>query len=236
MSWKVFVNGQCVQRDKSTILSTIPDKLDHGTIMKLISLLDSVHVCHGYPKKEYIDMASIRKWDFRGKDGKLRALVDASHPVVMKGEVYPSTIRTTECALLSDSPLCSQCRDYGPVLRSTYSRWLGTSSDEVSKFTNNRYLTSPQKGAKLKQLQYKVSSVQKEKKVLEAKIEELTSKHGIEVEPSFHQDLFSIMQDSNGKVEAQFPEGSFRRLFWEQQFQSAKKGAKQMRWHPTLIR
>ena len=36
MSWKVFVNGHCVDRDRSTILY-------HDTVMKLISVLDSAN-------------------------------------------------------------------------------------------------------------------------------------------------------------------------------------------------
>ena len=68
------------------------------------------------------------------------------------------------------------------------------------------------------------------------KIERLTSNSGIEVEPSFHQDLLSIMKDNNGRIAAEFPEGIFHRLFWEQQFQVAMRGPKLMRGHPMLIR
>ena len=154
----------------------------------------------------------------------------------MNGEIYQSTLRTTECSLLSQSPLCSQCRDYGPVLRSIYSQWIGKSRDHVNKFTNNRYLTPSQKDAKLKNLQDRVHQERKERMALEAKIEQLTSRSGVEVDPSFHQDLVSIMEGNNGKIAAEFPEGTFRQLFWEQQLKAAEKGPKQMRWHPTIIR
>jgi hypothetical protein len=50
------------------------------------------------------------------------------------------------------------------------------------------------------------------------KIIELLTSSGL------HQDLLSIMQESNGRVEAQYPEGSFRRLFWEQQIVSKEGG------------
>ena len=76
----------------------------------------------------------------------------------------------------------------------------------------------------------------KEQVALEARIEQLTSRSGVEVDPSLHQDLVSIMEGNNGKIAAEFPEGTFRRFFWEQQFKAAEKGPKQMRWHPTLIR
>lgn len=198
--------------------------------------MDSATVCRGYPQRKYADMASTRKGMFRGKDGEVRARVDASHPVVLEEEVYHSTIRTTDCQVLSPSPLCSKCKEYTPILRTNYSRWLGKSSEEVSKFTNNRYLTSPQKTSKIKQLQVKIAAGRQERAALLEKIEQTASQSGVEVEPDLHQDPLSIMEGHNGKVQEEFAEGSFRRLFWEQQFLSAKKGSKQMRWHPTLIR
>ena len=195
-SWDIFVNGHHIQENNS-ILSDIPGALtDRRTVMQLISRLESAHICHGYPKREYVDMANSRKGVFRDKASEVKARVDATNPVTMRGEVYQSTIRTVDCALLTESPLCSKCREYGPVLRSTFSRWsekAKNDSVEASKFTNNRYLTSPQKSTKLKQLQDRVSQGRREISVLLEKIRRLTSSSGIELEPSFHQDLLSIM-------------------------------------------
>ena len=230
------MNGHHVERGSSTILSSFPHFLDHGTVMRLISKLESAHICRGYPRKEFVDMANARGGVIRRVNGEARAHVDSLHPVAMNGEIYQSTLRTTECSLLSQSPLCSQCRDYGPVLRSIYSQWIGKSRDHVNKFTNNRYLTLSQKDAKLKNLQDRVHQERKERIALEAKIEQLTSRSGVEVDPSLHQDLLSVMEGNNGKIAAEFPEGTFRRLFWEQQLKAAEKGPKQMRWHPTIIR
>ena len=235
-SWKVFVNNQHVERNVTPIFSAIPEHLNHAAVMHLISVMDSANVCCGYPQSKYIEMADARKGIFKSKDGVARAKVDTSLPVTLDGEVYHSTIRTTNCHILSLSPMCSKCKDYVSILRTCYSRWCKKSGDEVSEFTNNRYLTSPQKTKKIEQLQRKVVAGRQERTALLEKIERLTSQSGIEVEPTFHQDLLSIMEGYNGKVQAEFAEGSFRRLFWEQQFIAAKKGPKQIRWHPTLIR
>ena len=203
--------------------------------MKLISNLDTASICRGYPKKEYMEMANARKGILKYKDGRIRAKVDTSCPIVMDEETFHSTIRTTKCEIVTYSlhSICKECSKFGRVLRGTYSRWCNVST---SKYTNNRYLTSPQKCAKLRQLQQKVSSGNKERVALLSQIEELTSKSGIELEPSFHSYLLSIMKETNSKVESEFREGSFRRLFWEQQFQAARKNSKQMRWHPMIIR
>ncbi len=235
--WEIFVNGHHVEHDSSTLFSGTPPHLESSdAITKLVTICDSAYICHGYPKRDYLAYAELHKGVFRNKNGEVRAQIDSTHPVMMKGEMYQSTIRTTECAIIADSPLCDKCKDFGPVLRSTYSRWQGTSCNEISKFTNNRYLTSPQKQAKLKQLQERVTHERKERIALTERIEKLTSADGIEVESSFHQDLFSIMQENNSKIASQFPDGTFRRLFWDQQFQAALKKPKQMRWHPTMIR
>ncbi len=63
-----------------------------------------------------------------------------------------------------------------------------------------------------------------------------TDERGIDVESSFHQDLLTIMSDNNKDIQQHYPQGSFRRLFWEEQLKCAQKGAKQMRWHPTMIK
>lgn len=239
MSWKVFVYGHHINRTCS-VLSLIPDKLNSCAVMKLISNLDSANICRGYPMRKYTEMAKARKGVLRDKDGADRAKVDTSCPVVMNGESFDSTIRTTKCEIVTYSPhsLCKECSKYGHVLRGTYTRWLDTSTHDnnISKYTNNRYLTSPQKCVKLRQLQQKASNRKKEKAALLSKIEDLTSKSGIEVDPSFHSYLLSIMEQSNKKVESEFREGSFRRLFWEQQFQASRKDSRQMRWHPMIVR
>ena len=208
-SWKVFVNGHSVDCQRAALLSEIPQHLDLIAALKLLTILDSANVCHGYPNKGYIDFANSRKGSFRDKEGRVRAYLDSLHPVIKKGNVHRYTIRTTECTLLSQSSLCNFCKDYGPVLRVTYHRWLGK-SDEVSKFTNNRYLTSMEKNAKLSELQKKIIRGQKEKAAMMARIDYLTARSGIEVEQSFHQDLMTIMQDNSHVIAEQFPEGTFR--------------------------
>ena len=46
-----------------------------------------------------------------------------------------------------------------------------------------------------------------------------------------------IMNENDRNVKDEFPEGTFRRLFWEQQLKAARcKDARQMCWHPTMIK
>ena len=62
-----------------------------------------------------------------------------------------------------------------------------------------------------------------------------TAQSGVGAE-DLHKDLLTIMHENNAAISQQFPPGTFRRLFWDQQLESAQKGPTQMRWHPTMIR
>ena len=65
----------------------------------------------------------------------------------------------------------------------------------------------------------------------------LTSKDGVQIDASVSQDFQSIMEEMNDKVRMDHPVDSFRRVFWEQQFEvMSNKDRRQIRWHPALIK
>ncbi len=111
---------------------------------------------------------------------------------------------------------CSNCDNYRRQLRMAHSRHSRKSS-ESQKFTNNRYLNTPQKTQKLKFLQLRASAAKQEIKRLKVKIDKMATLNGIIVDEPLHQDLCSIMNEQNKLIETKFPEGTFRRLFWKQQ-------------------
>ena len=225
-TWKVFVLGHSL-RNNNSLLTGIPEHLDHSSLERLLSTLDSSSICPGYGGK-YIDMAKSRDGILRGKDGEVRASIDQLNDAAI--------IRTVTCEMLTDGSLCTKCKEYSSALRALYSKWVHK-NQTVSKFTNDRFLDSHQKEGKIKLLKERASVAEKEVKRLQQAIHHLTSSSGICVESSLHQDLLSIMTEKNGEMISQFPEGSFRRLFWDQQLLCAQqKDARQMRWHPTMIR
>lgn len=72
---------------------------------------------------------------------------------------------------------------------------------------------------------------------LRERIAKSAEHNGVEVDECLSEDLMKIMEESNDYLEKHFPEGTFRRLFWDQQLQAAKaQNAWQMRWHPCMIR
>ena len=117
-----------------------------------------------------------------------------------------------------------------------WSRWSKQVS-ESAKHTNNCYLNTPQRKRKLEHLQVRASNAEKEVKKLQERIEQCAERNGVQIQPSLNDDFIHIMKENAAHIEENFPEGSFRHLFWEQQFRAAKtKHARQMRWHPCMIR
>lgn len=57
------------------------------------------------------------------------------------------------------------------------------------------------------------------------------------MDDNLHSDLGALVEEFDGHVKEMHAEGTFRRLFWEQQAQAAKlTNSRQMKWHPQMIR
>lgn len=89
----------------------------------------------------------------------------------------------------------------------------------------------------MKNLQARAYSAEQEVKKLQEYIKSSTEKNGVLVDESLHNDLQAVMKDQSKEISKLFPEGSFRRLFWDEQLKMAKlKNAASMKWHPMMIR
>lgn len=236
MTWNVFVHGSKVSCRKNTPLSQFPDKLSAESLQSLINVVDSASVCPGNPDKKFIDMVKAKKGALKSISGEKTAAIDDAFQVSLNGEVYQQTIRTTDCSLLVHGAKCQACTDYRSHLRTMHSR-CSRNKDKLSKFSNNRYLNTPQKQRKMKNLQARAYSAEQEVKKLQEYIKSSTEKNGVLVDESLHNDLQAVMKDQSKEISKLFPEGSFRRLFWDEQLKMAKlKNAASMKWHPMMIR
>lgn len=114
---------------------------------------------------------------------------------------------------------------------------LARKAASAHKYANNRFLNTPQKADKLKTLTSRVKLAEKEIQKLKEKIQESSEVSGVCLDEALHRDLVNIMKEEDGSIKEKFPEGSFQRLFWSEQMKAAAvKDARQMRWHPTMIR
>ena len=72
---------------------------------------------------------------------------------------------------------------------------------------------------------------------MKARIAELTKTEGDSVDQTLHGDLLTIMDENYGQIKETLSEGSYARLFWEEQLKAAKlKDPRQIRWHPLMIK
>ena len=215
-----------------TCLSSIPLYLDTASLPQLIELVDSISLCPGNPDAHFLEMGDARKGKFN------LAVIDDTIPVKIDDKTYSRTVRAHSCKLIVgvSGARCSSCKLYRNQLRATYSRWM-KKSPTVKKFANNRYLNTPQKQEKLKNLQSRAMTAEKELKQLKEKIASSADRIGTSVDSYLHADLKQIITENQQSIHDQFPEGSFRRLFWDQQAKVASVAdARQMRWHPIMVR
>ena len=90
------------------------------------------------------------------------------------------------------------CKAYRANLRALHNRWskhnLSDTPDSSSN-TNDRYLTSPQKKAKIDALQYRVHIAEEEVRNLKEKVLKL-NEQGDEVDADLQEDLVHIMNEN----------------------------------------
>ena len=83
----------------------------------------------------------------------------------------------------------------------------------------------------------RVLTAEQQLKRLKERIEAAANENGVSVDESLHNDFCWIMESSEGEVHKAFLEGTFQRLFWDQQRQASRiSDVRQMRWHPVMIR
>ena len=235
-TWSVLVHGHSVAKSCKA-LAFLPDKINFDCLQQLLSTLDKCWLCPGNPDKHFMKMARSRKNKFVSVTGETNAIVETGE-VRVGEELFHETIRHINCEIICDDPKprCAKCALYRPNLRVMYSRYQAKANTEPSKFSNERYLNTPQKIKKIKSLKSKVHAAKVEIHKLQERIAKLTESEGVNVGRDFHKDMYSIMESNNEAIAKQYPEGSFRRLFWEEQFKAAKHSSlKQMRWHPLII-
>ena len=56
---------------------------------------------------------------------------------------------------------------------------------------------------------------------MQAKIEELTQRHGEDIDLGLQDGLISVMNENDKKIKEVYPENTFAQVFWEQQLKTA---------------
>ena len=138
--------------------------------------------------------------------------------------------------LLRSHNQCVSCRKYRSTLQAILSRRRTHAPSLVSSHKNIRYMTSSEKDSRMRELQRRNRALEKQVSRLREKISLLSAVCGVHVGGDTTTDLLTIMKSHGPDICTQHPPGSFRRIFWEQQFEAAGRTQKGMRWHPLMIR
>lgn len=103
------------------------------------------------------------------------------------------------------------------------------------KFTNERYLNTPETRAKIASLRDRAHKAEQSVAKLREIIHQLTREQGEAIEGNLQSDLIQItcMCEHTATVTSTYPEGSFARLFWEEQLKAATaSSSNHVRWAP----
>ena len=218
----------------------MPEQLTPLTFLHLVNTVDTLRVCSGNPDDQFVDAVTSKKGVVKSKLNTIIAHLDTAAPVTCDGTLYMSTVRRCDCEILTTDVRCVTCKAFRPSLRKICLRTSGRSSSAVTDTTshvNVRYMNTPEKREKISKMKRRVSAAEREVVKLQNRIETLTQEYGETVDEDFHEDLLSIMQTNSKQVRDAYPEGSFKRLFWEEQLRAATaKSGTQVRWHPMMIR
>ena len=154
------------------------------------------------------------------------------------------TIRSTDCELvLSTDSQYSRCRACIKIRTRLRIALFRLNKTDISHKTdsrshvNNRFLSLEERQEKLEKQHASIRSLQKKVQHLKSKIAQLTDQVGFHLNEETTSDLSVIMEGENANVQALHPEGSFQRLFWDQQYEAAQHNkACSMKWHPLMIK
>ena len=237
LSWSVFVHNHSLDKSKCSALQSFPHTINSDVLSELFSKIENLSICAGHTDIHFVKMVSAKKGKIISPDGKIAAYVD-NCTTEIGGEIYKSTVRTSDCELLCSSVKCPSCKAYRANLRAIYNRWAKQSSDgsDTSSHTNDRYLNTPQKKAKIGALRIRMHAAEEEVKRLKDKVCKL-SEQSETVDTELQSDLLQIMNENTVAVRKAYAEGSFTRLLWDEQLKATSaKDPRQVRWHPVLIK
>ena len=137
LTWNVFIHSMEVDKSICVPLKCISNKLNEEEIVKKIfHILTAVNVCPGHPDQHFIEFINYKNGRIVSKDNSTTAFLDTSASVILNGETYSQTVRSSSCELLTHGTKCSSCTAYRDQLRVLYNRWIKKKSRSPSKQTD----------------------------------------------------------------------------------------------------
>ena len=153
------------------------------------------------------------------------------------------SIYHSKCDILikpGDCKRCESCKAYRKTLSAMLSRHSRRQNDDrtnPSSHTTFANLQPAEKDERLKRLRDENKKAKLYINRLKKKIDAATAKDGVELDIEMSNDLEAIMTTKMQQIHSAYPEGSFLRLFWDQQQTALSlKDSRSMKWHPLVIK
>ena len=180
-----------------------------------------------------------------GKKKLDAVFVDDFCAVELNGMWFLQTVHSNDCHMLVHGTKCPACVKQRNNLRAKFNRWQKqqrtprrSKQTEISSHTNYRYVCGhPAEEGIMSKLKAHFDASQREINRLKQCLSDLTEQNGMIMDRALHSDLQSIVNENKQDISKLHPEGTFKRLFWEQQVAALEqKDARTMTWHPMMIR
>ena len=132
---------------------------------------------------------------------------------------------------------CLACKKHRKSLSSMARRPQKDEHTHPSSHTTYANLHTPEKIERMSRLhqenkKVKLCIVRLEKKIISA-----TNEDGINLSNTLHDDMIVMANENAKTVFSSYSEGTFQRLFWEQQQKaSSLQNSRSMKWHPLFIK
>ena len=224
--WQMWVHGKLIMSPQQI---SFPATCTSSSLEKLLGDIDAFHICEGVTDSALLAVVNEQVH---------QAFVDDIPTLDRNNVVHKRAVRDVSCELLISGKMiqCQKCANLKERLRSKAFRESSQVTTETSKFNPNIHLSTPEKLSKLAELAVDKTTAKKRISSLSSRIQLLYTKSSVAVDAGLDEDLATIMTGSDA-TKAIFPEGSFQKLFWEEQKKAVScKDPHQRRWHPLMIK
>ena len=232
LTWTVYIHGHRVEQEQCPVLQEFQSLLNVESFKRLVTLLDTLHVCPGNPDQKFVEMCENKKGKLLTTKGETAAYLDTKCSVTYAGSTYSKTVRHVGCELLVTGTRCQECLSYRNNLRSMYANF--SKKKTPSKAGNLCYMDSPQKIRHLKLVRQALRNKQRQLQQLQQKLRSLTAEHGVVADASLQNDLENVLHHAQQDIE-KLPRDNFKRIFWEQQVFDTCRGMTVFAFHMRAV-
>nr|XP_006814580.1 PREDICTED: uncharacterized protein LOC102809633 [Saccoglossus kowalevskii] len=227
LNWSVAIHGEdCGKRN---IFSHVPQVITGlSAVLDLLNTVNSATVCIGNPDSKFHPLADSRHGIFKsyGRNGKI--VGKQQHVTIQNkaGTMFHSTIKAADCQLIleGNKERCDSCCKFRNTLYAMHCNDSKNTCEQNKSVKPGK--TEHFSHVPLSQLSHN-ELYERTKNIIQAK--RRVEKSG--------EAFKNLAENYESTIKEEFAEGTFQRLFWEQQVKALNcPDSRGMRWHPMFIK